>query len=68
MKLNIELNEDDLRSLILDHLQSRLGDIDIDFSKIKIEAKSKQNRTTNLNGKLLLLEQFIIRRSDGKIN
>jgi hypothetical protein len=43
MKINIELNEDDLRSLILNHLQSRLGDINIDFSKIKIEVKSKQN-------------------------
>lgn len=43
MTLNIEINEAELKQLILHHLQSKLGDIKLDDNALKIEVKSKQN-------------------------
>lgn len=43
MTLNIEINEAELKQLILQHLQSKLGDIALDDNALKIEVKSKQN-------------------------
>lgn len=43
MNVEINLTETDLRALVLDHIQSKLGDIKLEPSDVKIEVKSKQN-------------------------
>ena len=43
MNLTIQLDEKDLKQLVCDELQRKLGDITIDASKVTIEVKSKQN-------------------------
>ena len=43
MRLHIELSESDLQRLVNDEIQRKLGSIDFDFAKVRIEVKSKQN-------------------------
>lgn len=43
MKINIEIDEFQLKRLILDHLTRQLGDIPVTMDRIRIEVKSKQN-------------------------
>lgn len=43
MKINIEIDEFQLKRLIMDHLTRQLGEIPITLDRIKIEVKSKQN-------------------------
>lgn len=43
MKINIEIDEKTLKSLVYDYIQGQLGGVSVDFDKIKIEVKSKQN-------------------------
>lgn len=43
MQINIELTEADVRQLILDHIQSKLGDIKLDKNRVRILVKSAQN-------------------------
>lgn len=43
MKLEIEINEEDLKALILDYIFKEVGNIEVALSDIKIEVKSKQN-------------------------
>lgn len=42
MKLTVELDEQTLRQLVIDHLSSILC-VQMDASEVKIEVKSKQN-------------------------
>ena len=42
MKIRVELNEKELRELILNYLEDNIGDM-FDEKKIKIEVKSSQN-------------------------
>jgi ribosomal protein L25 (general stress protein Ctc) len=41
--INIEVDENKLRSILRDYLQEQLGELKIDDKDIKIEVKSKQN-------------------------
>jgi len=43
MKTKIELNEKELRELVLAYLSRQLGDLDFNIDDIKIQVKSKQN-------------------------
>lgn len=43
IKLDIELDERELRALVLLHLREILGDIELKEDEITIEVKSKQN-------------------------
>ena len=43
MQINIELNENDLKKLVLDHLREKLGDIQLNERDVDIEVKSQQN-------------------------
>lgn len=43
MKIEIELHEHDLRKLVIDDIQNRLGNIDFNEKDIHIEVKSKLN-------------------------
>lgn len=43
MKVHLELNEQDLRSLVLVDIASKLGRIDVLAKDVRIEVKSKQN-------------------------
>lgn len=43
MKLEIELTENELKELVFNYLESRLGDLYFNKDDVKIEVKSKQN-------------------------
>ena len=43
MKIHIEIDEERLRQLILEDLQSQLGELPIQLQNIVIEVKSAQN-------------------------
>ncbi len=43
MKIRIELTEDDLRALVRQQIERRLGDLAFMEERIRIEVKSKQN-------------------------
>jgi len=43
MQLQIELTEQELKNLIRDYLEKKLGDVTVDMSKLDIQVKSKQN-------------------------
>jgi hypothetical protein len=43
MILRLELNETDLKQLVLDHCRSVTGNDNLQLSDVKIETKSKQN-------------------------
>ena len=43
MKLRIEISEADLKKLVLQDIQEKLGSVALDPDKVKIETKSKQN-------------------------
>lgn len=43
MEINITIDEKKLRELVVSHLESILGDVEITKDDIKIETKSKQN-------------------------
>lgn len=43
MNIEIVLTEADLRNLVVNELERRLGDIKIESSDVKIETKSAQN-------------------------
>jgi len=43
MRLEIEVTEHELRTLILNYLLNKLGDVSFEEKDIKIEVKSKQN-------------------------
>lgn len=43
MKLNIEIDEHELRKLVLAHVQEKLGEVKLSADDIKIEVKSTQN-------------------------
>lgn len=43
MQLEIILTADDLKILVRDELQRRLGTIELDLCEVKIETKSVQN-------------------------
>jgi len=43
MIVDIELNEHDIRELVIKHLRERLGDVDFLVADVRIEVKSKQN-------------------------
>lgn len=42
MRISVEINESDLRSLVLEHLQEKFNS-DLKPDDVKIEVKSKQN-------------------------
>lgn len=43
MRIKIEINEGDVKQLILNEIARKLGDIPFDKTKVVIETKSKQN-------------------------
>lgn len=43
MRLQIEIDEKQLRRLVLNYLSAKLGDVSLDEKKIQIMVKSKQN-------------------------
>lgn len=43
MNIEITLNEADLRGLVIDEIQRRMGEIKLEPSDVKIETKSSQN-------------------------
>lgn len=43
MKISLELNDQELRSIVRRHFEGKLGEIELEDSDIKIEVKSKQN-------------------------
>jgi hypothetical protein len=43
MKMRLELTEDMVRQLIMQHLAAKLGDVDIKEKDVRIEVKSTQN-------------------------
>lgn len=43
MQIEIKLTETDVKQLILNEIEKRLGEIPLDTSKVRIETKSKQN-------------------------
>jgi trehalose-6-phosphatase len=43
MKVRIEIDERKLKELVLRHLQSQLGDLEVDEKKVLIQVKSAQN-------------------------
>lgn len=43
MRLKIELSSADTKILVLKELQRRLGNVELDINKVKIETRSKQN-------------------------
>lgn len=43
MKINIEIDEDKMKELILGYIEAMLGDLPLDKKDVKIEVKSKQN-------------------------
>ncbi len=43
MNIEITLTEVDLKRLVMDELQRRMGDMSLDSSEVKIETKSSQN-------------------------
>lgn len=43
MKINIEIDESELRRLVFEHIRSKLGDAKINPKHVKIQVKSKQN-------------------------
>ncbi len=43
MKVHMEINEDDLRDLVVAHFRDAIGNEDLSPSNVKIEVKSKQN-------------------------
>jgi hypothetical protein len=43
LKIRIEVNEDILRSLVINYLQDQLGAIAFKAEDVRIEVKSKQN-------------------------
>lgn len=43
MRLSVEIDEAELKRLVLNHVQEKLGDVEVGAQDIKIEVKSKQN-------------------------
>jgi hypothetical protein len=43
MRIKIEISEQQLKDLIVEHLEKKMGDIYFDSKKINIMVKSKQN-------------------------
>ena len=43
MDISITISENDLKSLVINHLQNTLGDLPLDRDRLRIEVKSKQN-------------------------
>jgi len=43
MKVKIEIDERELRKLVLDHIGLRLGEVPLDKNRVHIRVKSKQN-------------------------
>jgi hypothetical protein len=43
MKIDICIDENTLKNLIMNHIKSSLGDIPFNIKNLKIEVKSKQN-------------------------
>jgi hypothetical protein len=43
MKVRIEIDEQQLRSLVMRELESKLGSLEFEEADVKIEVKSKQN-------------------------
>lgn len=43
MKLNIEIDENELKRLVFNHLQEKLGEVPLLMTDIQIEVKSQQN-------------------------
>lgn len=43
MTIHIELGEEDLKKLVIEEIERRLGEITFDIKNVRIEVKSKQN-------------------------
>lgn len=43
MKIHIELDSHQLKALVIEHLQNRLGNVALDVKNLRIEVKSKHN-------------------------
>lgn len=43
MRLEVSINEVEMRQVLLEHVREKLGDVSITLDDIKIETKSKQN-------------------------
>lgn len=43
MKFNIEIDENELKRLVFNHLQEKLGEVPLLMTDIQIEVKSQQN-------------------------
>lgn len=43
MQIEIKLTETDVKQLILNEIEKRLGEIPLDTNNVRIETKSKQN-------------------------
>lgn len=43
MKIQIEITEEELKSLVIAHLENKLGDVSFKREEVKIETKSTQN-------------------------
>lgn len=43
MKIEVGINEIEIRAVLLDHVREKLGDVNLKIEDIKIEVKSKQN-------------------------
>lgn len=41
--IEIKVDEDQLKKLVLDFIQNKMGDLPLDNSKVSIQVKSKQN-------------------------
>lgn len=50
MKIKIELNEATLRTLVVNHIQLKLGAVNLDPRDVLIEVRSKQNFKSEWEG------------------
>lgn len=43
MNINISLDESDIKRLVCEEIQRKLGDVPLDTTRVRIETKSKHN-------------------------